>query len=103
MVVVIVTEWASGIPWTAAAAVPHPGRHTTHTHAPVIAPALLPLLPSIAIVTLGTKTHAHPCHGWHPLHAEVRLVSGVRRNIRDLNMPRARAAVDDLVSNILRE
>jgi len=124
--VVVVAEavvvWAS-VPWTVVAVTHHPGRivathhhpgrsapsveaaHHAHatSHASVVTPALLPLLPTITVVALCTQAHAHPGDRGHPLHTEVGLVGGIGRNVRNLNMPWASAAVDDLVSNVLGE
>lgn len=69
----------------------------------MVTPALLPLLPAVAIVIVRTKAHAHPSHRRYALHAEVRLISGIGRYVRNLNMAWASAAVDNLVSDILRE
>jgi len=98
----VVLVWASEGPWAVAAVVIHAGwAHVLH--APMVSPALLPLTPSITVVVVGTKAHAHACNRWYTLHAEVRLVGGIRRYVRNLYMPRASAAIDDLVSNIFRE
>jgi len=108
---VLAVVWAS-TPWTAVAVAHHPGRvssgiwhahHAHFTHAPVVAPALLPLHPTIIVVTFLAQAHAHPSYWRHPLHAEVGLVGGIRGNIRNLNMTWASAAVNDLISDILGE